>query len=129
MKYTLLSAIFMLLIELSAAQKKSDQKAVDMVSDVNTSASINKMILQAGEVGKLDTSAADKIFRQAIAAANKTNNPYYAGKAFYEMGEMYFKYKNHNKSFGSFFNARDFFNKAGAEKEAAYSLFGLGRQQ
>ena len=85
------------------------------------------MIEMAVQTGKEDTSAAVKIFREAIATARKADDPLLAGKAYYEMGEMFFKHKNHNRSFGRYINARQNFTKAEAPKEIAYTLFGLGR--
>jgi two-component sensor histidine kinase/tetratricopeptide (TPR) repeat protein len=90
---------------------------------------VTKMIERAVQTGKADTTAAEKIFQEAITKALKAIDPYLAGKAYYELGQMYFLHKNHNRSFGAYFNARDQFNKAGAKKEVAYTLFGLGRQQ
>ncbi len=90
---------------------------------------INVIISRAKEIGKVDSSAADKIFRLAIKKAIKDNDHYSAGKAFYQMGEMYYRFKNHNKSFGAFFNAKEYFIKARSRKDIAYTNFSLGRQQ
>ena len=90
---------------------------------------IKKIISKAIETGKKDSSAADRIFRVAIEKAKKVNYFYGAGSAYYEMGEMYYKHKNHNKSFGAFYNAKEYFAKASARKEIAYTNFKLGRQQ
>jgi tetratricopeptide (TPR) repeat protein len=128
MKFIFLPVAFLLLLQLCTAQDKSGLKDKSLNQGELPSA-IAKMIDSAINTGKTDTTAADKIFKEAIAKSKKINNDYLAGKAFYEMGEMYFHHKNHNRSFGSFFNARDYFQKAGAEKEVAYTLFGLGRQQ
>lgn len=128
MKFIALPVVLLLLLQLCTAQDKSGLKDKSLNQGELTSA-IAKMIDSAINTGKTDTTAADKIFKEAIAKSKKINNDYLAGKAFYEMGEMYFHHKNHNRSFGSFFNARDYFHKAGAEKEVAYTLFGLGRQQ
>jgi two-component system, sensor histidine kinase PdtaS len=128
MKFIFLPAAFLLLLQICTAQDKNNLKDKPLNPGELPSA-IVKMIDSAINTGKLDTAAADKVFKEAIAKSKKINNDYLAGKAFYEMGEMYFHHKNHNRSFGSFFNARDYFHKAGAEKEEAYTLFGLGRQQ
>jgi two-component sensor histidine kinase len=107
----------LLLISASgAAQDKNDDPLIHMIE-------------RAIETGQTDTAAAELIFKQAIAKANKANDPYLAGKAYYEMAQMFFTHKNHNRSFGGFINARNQFNKAGAAKELAYTLFGLGREQ
>ena len=45
------------------------------------------------------------------------------------MGEMYFRHKKHNRSFGAFLNAKEYFVKAGARKDVAITNFTLGRQQ
>jgi two-component sensor histidine kinase len=95
----------------------------------STGSPINQLIEKAVQIGKKDTTAAALIFLDAIAKAQKDNNLYLTGKAFYEMGQMYFAHKNHNHSFGSYFNAREYFVKAGARKETAHTLFGMGRQQ
>lgn len=90
---------------------------------------ILSLIEKAVQLGQTDTAAATSIFMTAIAKAVNANDSYLAGKAFYEMGQMFFVHKNHNRSFGAFFNARENFTKAGAKKEIACTLFGLGRQQ
>jgi two-component system, sensor histidine kinase PdtaS len=90
---------------------------------------IVRLIQKAILTGKTDSAAANLLFTQASDAANKANNPYLAGKAFYESGEMYFNHKNHNRSFGAFYTARDHFTKVGANKEIAFANFGMGRQQ
>ena len=106
-----------LALSLVAQKEKGDTSQI--------AATINK----ARQLGKVDSSAADKIFRIAIKTAVETNDPYHAGKAYYELGEMYYRFKNHNKSFGAFFNAKEYFVKAGSRNEIAYTNFALGRQQ
>ncbi len=106
--------------ELSAVKKKITGDSL---------LSISQLILKAKEVGEKDTSAADKIFRKAIAKAIKAGDEYNAGKGYAEMGDMYFLHKNHNKSFGAFFNAKEYFVKSGSQKEIAVTNFKLGRQQ
>jgi two-component sensor histidine kinase len=83
----------------------------------------------AERVGLTDTLSAESRYLKIIAEAKHSAFDYIVGQAYYKMGEMYFSHKNHNRSFGSFFNARDNFKKVGAKKELAYTLFGLGRQQ
>jgi two-component system, sensor histidine kinase PdtaS len=90
---------------------------------------ISQLILKANEIGIKDTLAADKIFRIAIAKAIKAGDDYNTGKAYAEMGEMYFRHKNHNKSFGAFLYAKEYFVKSGSQKEIAVTNFKLGRQQ
>ena len=90
---------------------------------------VNALIARAKHVGLTDSSEGDKIFRVAISKAKASGDFFSAGKAYYEMGEMYFRYKNHNKSFGAFFNAKENFVSAAARKEIAYTNFALGRQQ
>ena len=112
-----------------AAQDGRGLKSVKEKTAADSLLSIGQMILKAKEIGKKDTSAADKIFRIAIARAVKANDLYNAGKAYYEIGEMYFQHKNHNKSLGAFINAKAYFVKSGSEKEEAFANFRLGRQQ
>lgn len=90
---------------------------------------IDQLILKAKETGKKDTSAADKIFRKAIAKAIKAGDDYNTGKAYAELGEMYFLHKKHHKSFGAFLNSKEYFSKSGSKKEIAVTNFKLGRQQ
>jgi two-component sensor histidine kinase len=119
----------LLIVASVAAQDKNEGKPVTARSGKDTAGPIIRLIEKAIEIGKTDTSAAEPIFREAITKANKANAPYLSGKAYYEMGQMFFTHKNHNRSFGAFFNARDQFYKAGATKEFAYSQLGLGREQ
>lgn len=91
--------------------------------------SITELIRRGTETGKRDTKAADSIFKQALTLALKAHDHYLAGKVFYAKGEMYDLHKNHNRAFGAFFNAREHFNLTQAEKEKAYTLFAMGKQQ
>ncbi len=114
---------------LSTAMTAQDQKpSYENISGDSIQA-IRLMIEKAIRIGKQDSSKAEKIFMNAIRKANQAGDPLLAGKAYYEMGNMFYEYKNHNHAFGAYFNARAFFTKAGAKKELAYTLFALGRQQ
>lgn len=93
------------------------------------SVQISTLIENGIQTGKKDSSAARRIFLEAVDKAGKAGEPYLAGKALYEMGQMYFSRKDHNRSFGAFYNARDNFSKAGARKEVAQANFGMGREQ
>jgi two-component sensor histidine kinase len=93
------------------------------------SVAITHLIEKAVLTGPKDSSAAEKMFHQAVDAATHINSPYLAGKAYYELAQMFYAYKVHNRSFGALFNARPFFTQAGARKELAYTLFGMGREQ
>lgn len=86
-------------------------------------------IREASITGIKDTVAATKTFMEVIRQAQNSGNHFLAGKAYYEMGNMFFNHKNHNRSFGAYINARSHFNLINAEVEEAYTLFGLGRQQ
>lgn len=90
---------------------------------------LSALPLQAQD--KNDTSAAEVILRARIKEATSTNNPYLAGKAYYDMAQLFAAQKNHNRAFGAYFNARQYFNQAGAgaRKDVAYTLLGLGREQ
>ncbi|MBC7828892.1 MAG: sensor histidine kinase [Chitinophagaceae bacterium] len=119
---------FLMLLQIEAQEgrklnKSQEQKLTDTPVD------IRKMIVNAIEVGKHDSSSADKIFRRAIEKAKRANDLHGTGEAYYEMGEMYYRYKNHNKSFGAFFNAKEYFVKADSKNEIATTNFTLGRQQ
>lgn len=105
------------------------REAGERVKGSDSSKRYDGIIQRAKEIGMKDSSAADKLFRAVIQDAKKANDPYTAGKAFYEMGEMYYRYKKHNKSFGAFFNAKELFIKAGSDNEVAVTNFVLGRQQ
>lgn len=107
---------FILLLNKATAQDKN-------------AAAINALIEKGIEAGKKDSAAANKLFTEAYEAAEKANDIYLAGKAYYEMGVMYSAYKNHNRSFGAYYNARDFFTRAKARKEIAYANFGMGKEQ
>jgi two-component system, sensor histidine kinase PdtaS len=126
MKNTFISGAMFFIFCVATAQEK---KELFSREDTSGTAYIIELINKAKEIGKKDTVAADKIFRSAIAKAINTNDNYNAGIAYSEMGEMYFHHKNHNKSFGGFLNAKDFFVKNGSEKEIAITNFKLGRQQ
>jgi two-component sensor histidine kinase len=126
MKRSVLLAFQVCLIRFLFAQDGGDRLAEQKPGDTSN---IHVIISRAIERGAVDTSAADSLFRRAIKKAIKSNDPYNAGRAYYAMGEMYFRFKNHNKSFGGFFNAKEFFIKAGSRKEIAYTNFALGRQQ
>ncbi|HVU58957.1 MAG TPA: histidine kinase dimerization/phosphoacceptor domain -containing protein [Puia sp.] len=76
-----------------------------------------------------DISSAEAPFRARIREATRANNPYLVGKAYYDMARLFAEQKNHNRAFGALFNARQYFTQAGAKKEIAYTLFGLGREQ
>ena len=91
--------------------------------------SIKDMILRASEIGKQDSSAADKIFKMAIQKSISANDPYNTGKAFYERGEMYFQHRNYNKSLGAFISAKEYFAKSNSEAELGYVNFKIGRTQ
>lgn len=91
--------------------------------------SIKEMILRASEIGRRDSSVADKIFRMALQKAIIAHDPYNAGKVFYEMGEMYFQHRNYNKSLGAFISAKDYFVKSNSEAELGYVNFKIGRTQ
>ena len=126
MKRAFLLSFQVCLVVALVAQEGRDRFAEKKTGDTsNTHVLISKAI----ELGKVDSSAADVLFRRAIKAALENNELGNAGRAYYEMGEMYFRFKNHNKSFGAFFNAKEYFVKAGARKEIAYTNFTLGRQQ
>jgi two-component sensor histidine kinase/tetratricopeptide (TPR) repeat protein len=120
--------LFSLLLCSAIAAQEQKQSAPDNLSRDSIQA-INLMIEKAVRIGQQDTSAAEKIFRNAIKRANQLNDPYLTGRAYYEMAQMFYEHKNHNHAFGALFNARAFFTKAGAKKEIAYTLFGLGREQ
>ena len=124
--------VFVLIIQLILLLQLAAQDTSELngkrIKAIDTS-DIVEIISKAKEVGKKDSSAADKIFRIAISKAKKSNDLYHVGKAYYEMGEMYFRFKNHNKSFGAFLNAKENFAKAGSRRETAYANFTLGRQQ
>jgi two-component system, sensor histidine kinase PdtaS len=129
MKRPLILVIQLCMLAQLAAQEGREQNNIKEKTSADSSLSIGQMILKAKVIGKQDTSAADKIFRAAIEKAIKAKDPYNAGKAYYEMGEMYFHHKNHNRSFGAFFNAKEYFIKAGSENEIAFTNFKIGRQQ
>lgn len=122
-------ALLILLPVTKSASAQADQEVIINQATNEIVTTIRQLIRKGAKTGKTDTTAADKFFRKAIELANNHNQPYWAGTAFYEMGQMYFHHKNHNRSFGAYFNARDYFKKAGAEKEMAYTLFCLGREQ
>ncbi|MFI5155605.1 MAG: histidine kinase dimerization/phosphoacceptor domain -containing protein [Chitinophagales bacterium] len=117
------------LLLLTTAMHAQVQKALSENVSKDSIQVINLMIEKAIRIGKQDSSKAESIFHNAVKKANQVGDPYLAGKAYYEMGQMFYEYKNHNHSFGAFFNARPFFIKAGAKKELAYTLYGLGREQ
>ncbi|MEP7144088.1 MAG: sensor histidine kinase, partial [Ferruginibacter sp.] len=111
------------------AQQKSKVNNYSPPVQTDSSYLIQQWIKEAKQLGVKDTAAAEKLFRRAIKEATSTNDNYSAGLAYYEMAEMNSAYGNHNRTFGGYFNARPFFEKAGAEKELAYTFFGLGREQ
>lgn len=118
---------FCMLAQLAAQEEKVLKNAKNISAD--SLLSTGHIILKAKEIGRQDTTAADNLFRLAITKATEADDPYNAGKAYYEMGEMYFHHKNHNKSFGAFINAKEYFVKSGSEKMTAYANFAIGRQQ
>lgn len=128
MKVSLILAI-LLFLGLEFQAQDTGKRKNDLPNIVKDSAGIELIISKAITVGRTDSSAADKIFRRAISKSKQNNDPHHAGVAYYEMGEMYFRYKNHNRSFGAFFNAKENFVKADSRKEIAYTNFALGRQQ
>lgn len=113
----------------TAAQDSSRLNNVIKKSSYDSLFTTEQLILKAKETGKRDTSAADTLFRLAINNAIKANDFYGAGNVYYELGEMYFLHKNHNRSLGAFINAKNYFVKAGSEKEVAFTNFKLGRTQ
>lgn len=129
MKNILLHFILCIIVGTVSAQEEKLEKIVTTRAEKNVADSINRTIEKAILVGKTDTASADKLFRNAIKRSNAANDPYLAGSAFYAMGQMYFEHKNHNRSFGAFFNARPNFERADAKKELAYTQYSLGRQQ
>ena len=129
MKKWLLPVAFICHAFAIAAQHKSEANSYAYPFKKDTSATIQQWIKEAKNISAKDTAAALKLFRLAIKEAQLNNDNYSAGLAFYEMAEMNAAYGNHNRTFGGYFNARPFFEKAGAEKELAYTFFGLGREQ
>ncbi|MEJ7739272.1 MAG: sensor histidine kinase [Chitinophagaceae bacterium] len=128
MKKIFVDFILLLVLSSGAAQDKTGKKILT-TKPAQISDTIASMIRMAVQTGKTDTSTAEKMFKEALAKAKKADDVYLTGKIYYELGEMFFAHKNHNRSFGAFFNARLNFNKAGATREIAYTLFGMGRQQ
>jgi two-component system, sensor histidine kinase PdtaS len=129
MKRLLFPVIQLCMLAQVAAQDGSKLSGIKEKINGDSLLTISQLILKAKEVGKKDTSAADKIFRKAVAKAIKAGDDYNTGKAYAEMGEMYFLHKNHNRSFGAFFKAKEYFVKSGSQKEIAVTNFKLGRQQ
>jgi two-component system, sensor histidine kinase PdtaS len=129
MKNTFLIILFSLSGVVGHPQNNSGPENPIGQSPKDFAANIISSIGKAKTIGENDTARAEKIFIEAIASSKKYKNNYLAGKAYYEMGEMFFNHKNHNRSFGAFMNARNQFSMVDAEKEVAYTLFGLGRQQ
>jgi two-component sensor histidine kinase len=95
----------------------------------NPSPAIQNAIENAKAMGRYDTAAAIKLFKQIIKEARAAGDDYNTGLAYYEMAEMHAANGEHNKAFGGYFNARPFFEKLGNEKELAYNYYGLGREQ
>lgn len=96
----------------------------------NDNTILQPKIESAKIIGEHDTTHARKMFLDIIERAHKSANDHAAAKAYLAMGEMYFTHKNHNRSFGAYFNARPLFNKIkGTEKEQAATQFGMGRAQ
>ena len=86
-----LSCFILLLICGSApAQDKSEVKNVPSKPRKDVSVQINTLIENGIQTGKKDSSAARRIFLEAVDKAGNADEPYLAGKAFYEMGQMYF---------------------------------------
>jgi two-component system, sensor histidine kinase PdtaS len=112
-----------------AAQDGSKLSGIKEKINGDSLLTISQLISKANEIGIKDTTAADKIFKKAIAKTIKAGDDYNTGKAYAEMGEMYFLHKNHNRSFGAFFKAKEYFVKSGSQKEIAVANFKLGRQQ
>src|SRR5688500_13561371 len=121
-----LSCFILLLISGSVpAQDKSEVKNLPSDARKDVSAQISTLIENGIQTGKKDSSAARRIFLEAVDKAGKAGEHYLAGKALYEMGQMYFARKDHNRSFGAFYNARDHYSKAGARKEVAQANFAM----
>src|SRR5688572_8799115 len=66
--------------------------------------SIDRMIATAAKIGKTDTAAALIIFKDALAKTISLKDDFRSGRVFFEMGNMFFIHKNHNRSFGAYFN-------------------------
>ena len=125
-----LSCFILLLFAASmSAQDKNKIKNAPAKQGKDVAAQIDTLIEHGIKTGKKDSAAARQIFLEAMYKADKAGEPHLAGKALYEMGQMYFACKDHNRSFGAFYNARDHFSKAGSRKEIAQSVFGMGREQ
>jgi len=128
MRNTLLIIIFLLPGNAGIPQNTPGSEDLMINTPKNVSVGILSNIEKAKAIGKNDSARSETIFMEAIVLSKQYKNNYLAGKAYYEMGEMFFHHKNHNRSFGAFMNARNLFSLADAEIEEAYTLFGLGRQ-
>jgi two-component system, sensor histidine kinase PdtaS len=130
MKYFFIIALKICMLVQAAAQPAGEVIKINEEKIIaDNLPGIKQMLVLAIKTGKTDTAAADKIFRTAIDRAVKNNDYLTAGKVYDEMGEMYFRYQNHNKSFGCFLKAKEYFVKSGAGKETGIANFKLGRQQ
>src|ERR1700751_4320006 len=97
-------ALLLLSLVFSSLLNAQDQKAPAQPSVIHKDSisAINAIIARAVEIGKHDSSAAEILFRSAINKSNRNDDPFLAGKAYYEMAQMFYQYKNHNRSFGAF---------------------------
>jgi two-component system, sensor histidine kinase PdtaS len=121
--------LFLLVVFLSTQSLSGQGKKTHSFKPGGSNLSLVEQINKAKEIGLTDTAAADRLFRRAIQEAISKDFPYEAGLAYYELAEMNSRFNDHDRAFGGYFNARPFFEKWGAGKELAYTLFGLAREQ
>ncbi len=111
------------------AQPENQQTDFLKFFNKDSTTAIEDLIRRGNEMNLADTAQSIKLLRQAVERAGKQQFKYLEAKAYYSLGELYFRMNLYNKSFGSFLNAKNIYSALGAKTEIAFATVNIAKTQ
>ncbi len=111
------------------AQPESQQTGYLKFFQKDSVAIIEQLIRLGNEMSFTDTAQSIKFLRQAIERAGNQQLKYLEAKAYYRLGELYFRANLFNKSFGNFLLARNIYGALGAKTDWAFATVNIAKTQ